>query len=147
MPKPVVRFLFTCLLLAPLASLAQPIVHDQPPPSPESIDGVTKVSAEEMIDLVGSADYVMIIDSRIRSDREQGFIEGSISLPDRYTDCDSLSVEVIDRSVPVVFYCNGPKCGRSARAVQIAQQCGYSSLYWFRGGMEEWNQKGYPVVH
>ena len=38
------------------------------------------------------------------------------------------------------------KCGRSAKAIVIALQCGYSNIYWFRGGFEEWLSKGYPYL-
>lgn len=41
---------------------------------------------------------------------------------------------------------DGVKCGRSAKAIKIAVKCGYSNLFWFRGGYAEWLEKGYPVV-
>ena len=45
-----------------------------------------------------------------------------------------------------MFYCNGIKCGRSAKAAQIAIDCGYTDVYLFRKGMEEWQEKQYPLV-
>jgi rhodanese-related sulfurtransferase len=38
------------------------------------------------------------------------------------------------------------KCGRSFESAKIAIAEGYSKIYWFRGGMEEWEGKGLPVV-
>ena len=114
--------------------------------SPISIDGTVKVDAEGVIDLVDKFSDLSIIDSRIESDRKQGYIEGSISLPNTKTNCESLSKVIESHSHPALFYCNGIKCGRSAKAIKIALGCGYSKLYWFRGGYEEWLAKGYPVV-
>lgn len=116
------------------------------PPSPDTIPGTTRVSAEEVIDLVNTSRDLVMIDSRIRSDRKQGYIEGSVSLPDIDTTCDSLAKLIPEKSRPVLFYCNGVKCGRSAKAIVVAKQCGYNKLYWYRGGFEDWLEKGYPII-
>jgi rhodanese-related sulfurtransferase len=50
------------------------------------------------------------------------------------------------RDHPVVFYCNGIRCGRSREAAQIARGCGFRNVYWFRGGFEEWLAQGYPYL-
>lgn len=114
--------------------------------SPESISGTTRVSAEEFIELIGKIPNLTIIDSRIKADRKQGYVEGSVSLPDLETTCDTLSTAIKEKTAPTLFYCNGVKCGRSAKAIKVAVGCGYSKLYWFRGGFEEWLAKGYPYV-
>lgn len=112
----------------------------------EHIPGVDKVNAEQLIQLATDIPDLLIIDSRIVSDRAHGYIEGSISLPDIKTNCDSLASTIPDKQHPTLFYCNGPKCGRSAKAVQIAQDCGYTNLYWFFGGFEQWRDKNYPYI-
>ena len=114
---------------------------------PQFIDGTVRVSAEEMIDLVEQYDELVIIDSRKKSDVAKGFIEGSISMPNTETNPDSLAKHVASKATPVLFYCNGIKCGRSVKAAKIALADGYSKVYWFRGGMQEWEAKGLPVVH
>jgi len=114
--------------------------------SPETIKGTTRVSAEEFIELISKIPNLTIIDSRIKSDRKQGYVEGSLSLPDVETNCNSLATKIKDKAAPTLFYCNGVKCGRSAKAIKVAVKCGYSNLYWFRGGFEEWLAKGYPYV-
>ena len=114
--------------------------------SPEYIDGVTNLDAEGLIEKVMHSPELVIIDSRIAADRKEGFIEGSVSLPDIDTNCASLARLVPGKHIPVLFYCNGIRCGRSARAAVIAQDCGYTSIFWFRNGMEEWQEKEYPLV-
>jgi len=114
--------------------------------SPDAIEGSIKVTAEELIDLVEKTPELIIIDSRIPGDRKQGYVEGSLSLPDVDTTCESLAKLISKKDAPSLFYCNGVKCGRSAKAIKIALGCGYSNIYWFRGGFEEWLEKGYPYL-
>ena len=104
------------------------------------------VNAEGLIEKVARLPALVLIDSRIPADRLDGYIEGSISLPDVDTNCTSLARVVPELTTPVLFYCNGIRCGRSASAVVIARNCGYRNLYWFRTGMEEWQEKKYPLV-
>jgi len=114
--------------------------------TPENIPGTTKVSAEDLIDLVEQHDDLVIIDARKPSDRAKGFIEGSIALPDTDTTPAALAEHIASKSTPVAFYCNGVKCGRSVKSAKIAMAEGYSNIYWFRGGWGEWTEKGYPAA-
>jgi len=113
--------------------------------SPDEIKGSTKIDAELLIELASEHENLVIIDSRIKSDRRQGYIAGSISLPDTETDCFSLFQIINRKNTATVFYCNGPKCRRSDRAIVIASECGYTNIYWFRGGFEEWKNKNYLI--
>lgn len=134
-----VVFAAVCLF-AVRATAAQPVV------SPDRIPGTTKIDAEDLLELVETLPDLKIIDSRLRVDRRQGYIENSISLPDKETNCATLARHLANKHAPVIFYCNGPKCGRSGKAAKKAVACGYKQLYWFRGGFEEWQAKGYPTV-
>lgn len=127
-------------LLTPTDTRGQEIV------SPEEIAGTVKVDAEGLLDLVQRIDKLVIIDARLRADRRLGHIENSVSLPDVETSCASLAKVVRGKNSPVIFYCNGPKCGRSGKAAQKALDCGYTQIYWYRGGFEEWQAKGYPSL-
>jgi rhodanese-related sulfurtransferase len=138
--EPLIR---TLLLALTLASCPANASDDYT--SPESIDGSVRIDADELISLADKYQGLIIIDARMRSDRKQGFIPGSISLPDTETDCASLAGVIPSKHSEVVFYCNGPKCKRSDRAVPIAVACGYDRVFWFRGGIEEWLRKDYPL--
>jgi rhodanese-related sulfurtransferase len=134
---------FMCLLLllgqAAAGSLGKMAV-------PEAIAGVMTLDAEGLIALAQDLPGLVLIDSRVPADRNQGYIQGSISLPDTQTACATLGDLLADLDTPVLFYCNGIKCGRSVISVEISRDCGYRRIYWFRGGFEEWKQKGYPFL-
>jgi len=133
-----------CLVVALLAFASAVCAEEAI--APESIPGVTRVDAEGVLTLVEKTPRLVIIDSRIAMDRNQGHLEGSLSLPDTETNCAALARIIPEKDRPALFYCNGAKCGRSAVAVKIARQCGYTRLYWYRGGFEDWKQKNYPYL-
>jgi rhodanese-related sulfurtransferase len=154
---PIPHRIFLLLLAIPIGTLALAgtVVSKEnetgattgaPIVTPEQIEGVTNVDAEGLIEKVMNAPELVLFDSRITADRKEGYIEGSVSLPDIDTSCDSLEILAAEHNTPVMFYCNGIKCGRSAKAAQIAIDCGYTDVYLFRKGMEEWQEKQYPLV-
>ncbi|MDO8704483.1 MAG: rhodanese-like domain-containing protein [Sulfuricaulis sp.] len=141
--QPILRIFFVTVMATSLAGLAR--AADKVI-APDTIPGTTKVDAEGVLDVVEKIPHLVIIDARIRQDRVQGYIEGSVSLPDVDTSCESLKKIIPRKSSPVLFYCNGPKCGRSVSSSRHALACGYTQVYWFRGGFEEWKQKNYPFL-
>lgn len=135
-----------CLMFSICALVSIPILAEPIVPVPEQIPGTQRVDAEAVIDLANKFKKLVIVDSRIPDDRKLGFIEHSISLPDAKTNCKSLAAIIPRKDTPVLFYCNGVKCGRSVVATKQALQCGYKKIYWFRGGFEEWKAKEYPFL-
>ncbi|OJW46107.1 MAG: hypothetical protein BGO60_01020 [Thiobacillus sp. 65-1059] len=144
MPMRLYRLWFAISLLA----LSWPAAASPPGKIavPDAIAGVTTLNAEGLIELAERLPGLVVIDSRMAVDRRQGYIQGSISLPDTQTACATLGDFIATLDTPTLFYCNGVKCGRSVIAIRIAQGCGYRRLYWFRGGFEEWKQKDYPFL-
>lgn len=140
----VTRGLFFALILSVVLPFAGTAQAGDPPPL--TIPGSIKVDSEQLIDLVESMPELTLIDSRMASDRQHGYLEGSISLPDEQTTCETLAAAVPIPVAPVLFYCNGANCARSAAAVTMALGCHFTQVYWFRGGFEEWKHKGYPYV-
>lgn len=51
-----------------------------------------------------------------------------------------------DRQFPVVFYCRSD-CWLSWNAARRALAMGYTRLYWYRDGIDAWEQAGLPLVH
>ncbi len=135
--------LITLLLLLPGTS---PAGNNDPVVSPEQIPGTRIVDSEGVIEAVSALPGLVLIDSRIAADRSDGYIEDSVGLTDTDTSCDALARLVPEKTTPVLFYCNGIRCGRSARAAEIAVRCGYQDILWFRNGMEEWIDRQYPLM-
>ena len=114
--------------------------------TPQQIQGATRIQAETLLELVETKSDLVIIDARKAQDREAGYIESAILLTNTDMTETVLANIVPNKSTPLVFYCNGTKCGRSVDASKKAIGWGYTEIYWFRGGWEEWSQKGLPYV-
>ena len=113
---------------------------------PEQISGAKTLTAEEVISIATTQPKLIIIDARITDDRQHGYLEDSVSLPDIETNCERLAAVIPEKTSPALFYCNGIKCGRSVVSIKIARSCGYHNIYWFRGGFEEWKNKGFQYT-
>jgi len=144
------RILFTIIItilsvittaVAEMPNLDKPVVV-----VPEIIAGVTTVTAEQVLESLTSDSPPILVDARIRKDRDYGYIETSISLPDIETNCTTLKTINADKKKHMMFYCNGIQCGRSVVSIKVARSCGYHNLSWFRGGFAEWKDKGYQYV-
>lgn len=114
--------------------------------APAEIAGATTVDAEGVIALFDQHPDLVVLDNRKEKDFAAGHIEGAVRLVDTDVSADSLAAVVPGKDAPVLMYCNGLKCGRAANAVQAAIGLGYSKIYYYAKGMEEWNAKGLPVV-
>ena len=115
--------------------------------APMSIQGAKTVDSAAIIDLVQSKGDLVILDNRREADYNAGHIEGSVRLlDDDITGPDVLAKHVSSKTTPVLFYCNGLKCGRAAKAAEKAIGWGYGEVYYYALGMDEWKAKGLPLA-
>lgn len=114
--------------------------------APESLAVAITIDSENLIELYQSVPDLKIIDSRHHQDHTLGYIETSENLPLAKTNCTSLAKITSGKDQAMVFYCNGGSGDASIDAIQIASDCGYKRLFWFRGGFVEWEDKDYPFV-
>jgi rhodanese-related sulfurtransferase len=58
---------------------------------------------------------------------------------------DFSALEKLDKNKPAIFSCNGAECWKSYKASKSATAKGFKKVYWLRGGLPEWDEKGLPV--
>lgn len=114
--------------------------------APMSIAGATTVDAKAIIALMESKPDLVIIDNRRAEDYANGFIEGAVRVLDTDMTEAVLASHVKTKATPVLFYCNGVKCGRAAKATEMAVRWGYTQVHYYALGMEEWRALGLPVA-
>jgi rhodanese-related sulfurtransferase len=114
--------------------------------APMQISGAKTVNARQIFELVAKTPDLVILDNRKPEDFAGGHIEGAIRLIDTDVDAESLAKYVNRKDAPVLFYCNGVKCGRAAKAVEKAVKVGYTRVYYYALGMDEWKAEGLPLV-
>jgi rhodanese-related sulfurtransferase len=115
--------------------------------APTEIKGATTVNADAVIELIQKNDNLVILDNRSVADFDAGHIEGAVRLIDTDITAEAvLADRVKSKATPVLFYCNGLKCGRAAKATMKAVEWGYGKVYYYAHGLEEWKQRGLPLV-
>jgi rhodanese-related sulfurtransferase len=115
--------------------------------APMEIKGASSVNADGVIDLVQKHGDLVILDNRSPADFEAGHIEGAVRLIDTDITGEAvLAKHVKSKDTPVLFYCNGLKCGRAAKATMKAVEWGYGKVYYYALGLEEWKQRNLPLV-
>jgi len=115
--------------------------------APMNINGAVTISADDLISLVQTSPDLVIIDNRTVADYDAGHIEGAVHLIDTdMTGEDVLRRVVRSKDAPILFYCNGVKCGRAANATIKAVGWGYSRVYYYALGLVEWKHRGLPLV-
>ena len=132
--------LFAGLLLCTATAWAEK------PFAPDSVAGTTRVTAETVVDLANSLPDLVIIDNRYAGEFEKGHIEGAINLLDTHMQRADVARLAAGPDTPLLFYCNGERCLRSSHAALLAVKWGYTRIYWFRGGWQEWLDKQLPVT-
>ena len=111
--------------------------------SPESVDGAISTSLEQARALYDQgAVFVDVRNPRLYAKKH---IPGAFHLDLKYSFDEEKLAAVATKEQPIVIYCSGVKCSRSYRASEKAVSWGYAKVHYFRGGIVDWKEAGYPV--
>jgi rhodanese-related sulfurtransferase len=118
--------------------------------TPRALPGATVVDHDTVKALVGAG--AVLVDTRIESEYKDKHIPGALWLPYGEKSLKDVAFDAkldnfpglaqLDRQRNIVFQCNGPECWKSYKASRAAIAAGYKHIYWFRGGMPEWETAG-----
>jgi rhodanese-related sulfurtransferase len=125
--------------------LAAPVGHAAKPgySAPEVVAGARTVTVEEVKELFDAG--VVIVDVRSPRLHARRHIPGAIHLDLKDVFDEESLAAVAKKDEPLVIYCSGAKCSRSSRASADAVSWGYKEVLYFRGGIVDWRDAGYPV--
>jgi rhodanese-related sulfurtransferase len=113
--------------------------------APDAVDGAVTVSVLEAYSLHKKG--AIFIDVRDRNSWETGHVEGALHLDFTAEEFIALySNDAIDRSTPIVFYCNSSLHNAGAMASYFAAEWGYSNVYFFRDGYYSWLAVDAPMT-
>lgn len=87
---------------------------------------------------------VVLLEALPESYFEAEHLPGARNLP--LDQIDALAPTLIgDKASPVVTYCSGPTCQNSKLAAARLEQLGYTEIYAYEGGKEDWIGAGLAV--
>jgi rhodanese-related sulfurtransferase len=100
----------------------------------------------EFRDFVGKRSGV-VLDARPEIFHRLGHIPGAVSLPREDFEQSYAKLRSVlerDKSQPIVVYCSGSSCEDSKMVAEGLVKLGYTHVFVFKGGWDEWNQAGLP---
>ncbi len=118
--------------------------------TPTSLPGATVVDAAQVAQLMSQG--VTVVDTRNEKEFKARHIPGAVFVPYHEkslkdvaydgTQDDFAGLDQLDPKKPVVFHCNGAECWKSYKASRAALAKGFAKVYWYRGGMPDWEKAG-----
>ena len=103
--------------------------------------GYGDVTVQEARRLIEDKPGLVLLDVRTASEYEEGHIEGAVNIP-----VQELSVRFDELSIEdeLLVYCRTGN--RSAQAVDVLLDLGFTKIYHMDEGITGWIEAGYPVV-
>ena len=122
--------------------------------TPTSLPGATVVDVEEVKRLI--AQGAIIVDTRTEKEYKHMHSPGALFIPYHEKSLkdvvyessldDFSGLKTLDSKKPTIFHCNGAECWKSYKSSRAAIAAGFAKVYWYRGGMPDWENTGQKVA-
>ena len=115
------------------------------------IPGVSEITADELNEKINSGDIPVIVDTRDRIEfyaaegtwRKYGHIQDSISIPIMHLTANLQKLSTY-KEKDFITICPGG--GMSLVAAEIMVKAGFEKVYSLKGGIDDWDRKGFPTT-
>jgi glyoxylase-like metal-dependent hydrolase (beta-lactamase superfamily II)/rhodanese-related sulfurtransferase len=104
---------------------------------PDLVETASRVTAEELVELLGSRPGLQLVDVRNPGETEDGVIPGAQEIP---LPTLNDSIESLDQTAPVVAYCASGY--RSLVAASVLRASGFDDVSDVVGGFDAWQDAG-----
>ncbi len=111
--------------------------------APETVAGATTVTTKRAKSLMNQG--VIFVDVRGIKYYADEHIQWAVHLDVKSTLTEASLLKVVAKDKPVVFYCNGEWCKASSIASQKAVAWGWTKVFYYRGGIPEWEKANLPL--
>ena len=119
--------------------------NGEEPSENNGADYVTPIDTFEAKEMYDSGDCIFF-DARGEEYYEEGHIAGAYNWPsDLFDMYYEIHEEMIDFDSCIVVYCIGGACDESYHLGISLSVEGYTNVWLYEGGMQEWEFSGYPV--
>jgi rhodanese-related sulfurtransferase len=89
---------------------------------------------------------ILFVDGRDSTEYNDAHIAGAVNLPYFFLNEYNSRINLLDKSEPLVTYCEGADCDVSIRLGNELFAKGFRKVFVFFGGWEEWTKAGYPTI-
>lgn len=102
---------------------------------------VREIKRDELKEMMDGGESFVLINVLDAQDFENEHICGSINLPSATVVRDA--VELLDKNETVIVHCSGPACTASKIAAEKLDSLGFTDVWRYTGGIEDWKAAGY----
>ncbi|HDS30146.1 MAG TPA: rhodanese-like domain-containing protein [Firmicutes bacterium] len=108
---------------------------------------IYKIEVEDAKRLFDESECLFLDARTVEEYVNDGHIPGAINWPAaNYDQFRRRLIDTIDFNQCLVVYCSNPSCTDSSFLASSLRNEGFTEIYWFEAGMEDWLWMGYPVV-
>ncbi len=72
-------------------------------------------------------------------------IAGAMNIP--FTKMTGEARERFSKDDVIVVYCHNPNCKASTRAAEKLEKLGFTNVFEYEGGKDDWKAAGYPMEY
>ncbi len=102
------------------------------------------IDRSALLSLIEGAAPPVIIDTLPVTAYQRGHIPGAISIPSDDIIARA-PAEIPNRDTPIVVYCKNGPCKRSNLSAERLDALGYTAVYDYDAGREDWAAGGHPL--
>lgn len=103
------------------------------------------VDTDQLKDMTAQKQAFVLIDARSPQEYQEAHIKGAINVPDKKLQ-ENLALLPQNKSLPLVIYCNGVKCGKSKRLALQIEPLGYTNIMVYSEGIPVWEERMLPIA-
>ncbi|MGB7001836.1 MAG: rhodanese-like domain-containing protein [Halobacteriota archaeon] len=135
------RKVFVLVLVSLIVMLTMPLIFTNVALADATDAGYITITAEEAKQMMGENQNIVILDVGTSTEYKSGHIAGSKLIP--LLELEE-RINAIDGNSAVIVYCGSGV--KSEKASKILLDHGFDKVYNIRGGLNAWQDAGFPVV-
>ena len=101
------------------------------------------ITREELRKKIQRGDDFVLVDALSPQHYERSHLPGAINLPLEFVD--EAEKVLPDEEAEIVVYCMNEACGASGEEVRELKEMGYTNVWHYPGGKQDWLQANLPV--
>ena len=102
---------------------------------------VRTATTAQVLELSDEDEEMVLLDTRSAAEYKQGHIRWSEQVTPKQLTRAFFDSKVPSKNTVIVFYGNR-NSRNAALGARLAAKAGYTDVYWFKGGWQEWQAKG-----
>ncbi len=100
------------------------------------------MNIDDLVKLTKSNKNYVLVDARQRDQYNKEHLPSAVSIPLSTTDSYAANM---NKDQLIVVYCQSYQCPVSTESAKEFMKLGFTNVWDYKGGIQEWKDKGYPV--